>query len=117
MKATEFDKQFDAGEDMSAHVDWTKAGRLNVGAKRVNEDFPTWVVTGLDWQARGGSTSHAAHRPRSQVIGIAMPASLVARLWHHSRGQPRPLRVTWSVQRGEPCRLSCLTLPPAAHSP
>jgi len=29
MKATEFDERFDAGEDMSAHVDWSKARRLN----------------------------------------------------------------------------------------
>ena len=52
MKATEFDERFDAGEDMSAYVDWTRARRLNVEAKRVNVDFPTWVVAGLDRQAR-----------------------------------------------------------------
>ena len=52
MKATEFDEHFEAGEDMSAHVDWAKARRLNVEAKRVNVDFPTWVVTGLDRQAQ-----------------------------------------------------------------
>jgi len=34
------------------HVDWTKARRLNVEAKRVNVDFPAWVVTGLDRQAQ-----------------------------------------------------------------
>jgi hypothetical protein len=52
MKATEFDERFDAGEDVSADVDWSKARRLNVEAKRVNVDFPTWVVSGLDRQAR-----------------------------------------------------------------
>ncbi|MCF7701856.1 type II toxin-antitoxin system BrnA family antitoxin [Loktanella sp. M215] len=52
MKSTEFDERFDAGEDMSASVDWSKARRLNVEAKRVNVDFPTWVVTGLDRQAQ-----------------------------------------------------------------
>ena len=52
MKATEFDERFDAGEDMSAQVDWTKGRRLNVEAKRVNVDFPTWVVVGLDRQAQ-----------------------------------------------------------------
>ncbi|WP_441295884.1 type II toxin-antitoxin system BrnA family antitoxin [Roseovarius sp. 217] len=31
---------------------WTKARRLNVEAKRVNVDFPTWVVAGLDRQAQ-----------------------------------------------------------------
>ncbi len=52
MKATEFDERFDAGEDVSADVDWSKARRLNVEAKRVNVDFPTWVVSGLDRQAQ-----------------------------------------------------------------
>lgn len=52
MKATEFDERFDAGEDVSADVDWSKARRLNVEAKRVNVDFPTWVVSGIDRQAR-----------------------------------------------------------------
>lgn len=51
MKATEIDERFDAGEDMSAHVDWSKARRLNLEAKRVTVDFPTWVVAGLDRQA------------------------------------------------------------------
>ena len=52
MKATEFDKKFNAGEDVSGHVDWSKAKRQNEQVKRVNVDFPAWVVTGLDSQAR-----------------------------------------------------------------
>lgn len=52
MKATEFDAKFDAGEDISAAVDWSKARRPNDQAKRVNVDFPAWVVAGLDRQAR-----------------------------------------------------------------
>ncbi len=52
MKATEFDERFDAGEDMSADVDWSRARRLNVETRRVNVDFPAWVVSGLDRQAR-----------------------------------------------------------------
>ena len=52
MKAIEFDRKFDAGEDVSDHVDWSKAKRLNVQVKRVNVDFPAWVVDGLDRQAR-----------------------------------------------------------------
>jgi len=51
-KTTEFDERFDAGEDMSAHIDWSKARRLNVEAKRVNVDFPTWVVSRLDRRAQ-----------------------------------------------------------------
>lgn len=52
MKATEFDRRFDDGEDMSAHVDWSKARRPNTESKRVNVDFPVWVVAGLDRQAK-----------------------------------------------------------------
>lgn len=52
MKANEFDKAFDAGEDVSAAVDWSKARRPNDQPRRVNVDFPAWVVEALDRQAR-----------------------------------------------------------------
>ena len=52
MKAREFDQAFDDGEDMDAHVDWTKARRPNVEARRVNVDFPAWVVERLDREAQ-----------------------------------------------------------------
>lgn len=52
MKATEFDKKFDAGEDMSSAIDWSQARRPNDQPKRVNVDFPAWVVDSLDKQAR-----------------------------------------------------------------
>jgi hypothetical protein len=52
MKATEFDKKFDDGEDMIDHVDWSQARRPNIESKRVNVDFPTWMVSGLDQQAK-----------------------------------------------------------------
>ena len=52
MKATEFDKKFDAGEDLSDAIDWNQARRPNDQPKRVNVDFPAWVVDGLDKQAR-----------------------------------------------------------------
>jgi hypothetical protein len=52
MKTTEFDKKFDAGEDVSGAIDWSQARRPNDQPKRVNVDFPAWVVEGLDKQAR-----------------------------------------------------------------
>jgi alpha/beta superfamily hydrolase len=52
MKATEFDAKFDDGEDVSAAVDWSRARRPNDQVRRVNVDFPAWVVAGLDKQAR-----------------------------------------------------------------
>lgn len=52
MKASDLDKKFDAGEDINSHIDWAKARRPNIETKRVNVDFPTWVVVGLDQQAQ-----------------------------------------------------------------
>ena len=50
--APELDEKFDNGEDISAYVDWSKARRPNLEARRVNVDFPAWVVEGLDREAR-----------------------------------------------------------------
>lgn len=52
MKATELDARFDAGEDISDAMDWSRARRPNDRVRRVNVDFPAWVVDGLDKQAR-----------------------------------------------------------------
>ena len=52
MKAHEFDRAFESGKDVSAQVDWTRARRANVETRRVNVDFPAWVVDALDRQAR-----------------------------------------------------------------
>lgn len=52
MKATEFERAFDDGEDVSGQVDWSHARRPNVAPRRVNVDFPAWVVEGLDRQAQ-----------------------------------------------------------------
>ena len=52
MKASEFDRKFDKGEDMAQHADWSGARRPNIETRRVNVDFPAWVVEGLDRQAQ-----------------------------------------------------------------
>jgi len=52
MKARDFDRKFDAGADVSSDVDWEKARRPNLEPRRVNVDFPTWVVEALDREAR-----------------------------------------------------------------
>jgi CopG antitoxin of type II toxin-antitoxin system len=56
----EFDAMFDRGEDVSDYVDWSTARRPGLEPKRVNVDFPTWMVNGLDRQAeRLGITRQA----------------------------------------------------------
>jgi predicted DNA binding CopG/RHH family protein len=58
--AEEFDKKFDDGEDVSEYIDWSSARRLNTEAKRVNVDFPTWMVEALDKESsRIGITRQA----------------------------------------------------------
>jgi hypothetical protein len=53
MKAAEFDKIFDDGEeDILPYLDLSKAERPNQVPKRVNVDFPLWVVNGLDREAQ-----------------------------------------------------------------
>ena len=51
-KSATFDRDFDEGRDVSAAVDWSKAQRPNTEIRRVNVDFPAWVVQGLDRQAQ-----------------------------------------------------------------
>ncbi len=52
MKAREFDRRFDEGEDLSKYLDMTKARRPGQEQKRVNVDFPLWMVRLLDKEAR-----------------------------------------------------------------
>lgn len=51
MKAREFDKKFDAGEDVTGHLDLSKARRPGYEQQRVNVDFPVWMVESLDREA------------------------------------------------------------------
>ena len=52
MKAKDFDKKFDAGEDITAHLDLLGVKRPKQEAKRVNVDFPSWMVESLDREAK-----------------------------------------------------------------
>jgi hypothetical protein len=52
MKAEEFDNLFDDGEDITHLLDLSSAERPNQEQKRVNVDFPKWMVNQLDMEAR-----------------------------------------------------------------
>jgi len=52
MKAKEIDKKFDAGEDITKYLDISKARRPEQEQKRVNVDFPLWMIHLLDREAR-----------------------------------------------------------------
>lgn len=52
MKVKEFDKKFDDGEDITKYFDVSKARRPKQDQKRVNIDFPLWVIHSLDKEAK-----------------------------------------------------------------
>lgn len=51
MKAKDFEQQFDEGIDITATLDLSKAKRVLQEQKRVNVDFPTWMIESLDREA------------------------------------------------------------------
>jgi len=52
MKAKDLDRKFDSGEDISFCLDISKATRLNQQQKRINLDFPVWMIRLLDKEAK-----------------------------------------------------------------
>lgn len=51
MKAKKFDQAFDEGADVTPALDLSKAKRVQNAPKRVNVDFPVWMVESLDREA------------------------------------------------------------------
>jgi len=51
MKATELDRCFDDGDDITEELDLDNARRPLRKQKRVNVDFPTWMIDSLDREA------------------------------------------------------------------
>ena len=51
ISAEEFDRRFDNGEDMAPYLDFSKAKHINLKTRRVNVDFPAWMVKALDREA------------------------------------------------------------------
>jgi len=50
--AEQFDARFDRGEDISAFIDEGKIRRPGLEARRVNVDFPEWIVRNLDIESK-----------------------------------------------------------------
>jgi len=61
MKAKELDKKFDEGEDITMHLDLRRARRKNQEARRVNVDFPSWMIHSLDKEAKPPGRNAAIH--------------------------------------------------------
>ena len=52
VKAKNFDEAFDRGDDVTKDLDKAKVRRVNEQLRRVNIDFPAWVISSLDREAR-----------------------------------------------------------------
>ncbi|OEU62059.1 MAG: CopG family transcriptional regulator [Desulfobacterales bacterium S5133MH16] len=64
MKAKDFDKKFDEGVSIVKHLDLSKARRPKQEQKRVNVDFPLWMIQSLDKEAKRLGV------PRQSIIKI-----------------------------------------------
>ncbi len=51
-KASEFDRAFDEGEDVTGRLELDQARRVHYKTRRVNVDFPDWMVRALDREAQ-----------------------------------------------------------------
>jgi len=52
MKAEDFDEAFDRGEDITSALDLAAARRPGWEQRRVNVDFPVWMIESLDREAK-----------------------------------------------------------------
>lgn len=52
MKTKTFDRKFDASGKIIDQLDLAKARRVGTDPRRVNVDFPGWMVDSLDREAR-----------------------------------------------------------------
>lgn len=66
MKAKEFDKRFDDGKDISKYLNMSKARRPGQEQKRVNVDFPLWMIHLLDKEAKRLGV------PRQSIIKVCV---------------------------------------------
>ena len=64
MKAKELEKKFNAGENIVKQLDLSNARRPNQEQKRVNVDFPLWMIQSLDKEAKRLGV------PRQSIIKI-----------------------------------------------
>ena len=61
MKASEIDKKFDDNQDdILEYFDTSKIRMINEEPKRVNIDFPSWMVKSLDKEAKHIGVSRQA---------------------------------------------------------
>ena len=72
MKANEFDKVFEEGTNITKYLDFSKAKRIKQSQKRVNIDFPIWMIKSLDKEAKK----------------LGMPRQTMIKLWIAEKLKP-----------------------------
>lgn len=79
MKAKQFEKKFDTNdEDIVSELDLSTAKRVNQEQRRVNVDFPIWMIESLDKEAsRLGVT-------RQSIIKVWLAERLENQQSHHA---------------------------------
>jgi len=70
MKAYEFDKKFDDNKDVLKYPDISKSTRPKQEQKRVNVDFPVWMIDLLDKEAK------RLRVPRQSIIKVRVAERL-----------------------------------------
>ena len=64
MKAKDLDKKFDEGKSVKKYLDLSKARKPEQEQRRINVDFPVWMIHSLDKEARRLGV------PRQSVIKV-----------------------------------------------
>lgn len=64
MKASELDKKFDGNESIIEYLDLSRARKPSLETRRVNVDFPAWMIDALDREAKRLGV------PRQSIIKI-----------------------------------------------
>jgi len=70
IKSEEIEKKFDEGEDISKYFDLSKVRRPKQEQKRVNVDFPLWMIHLLDKEAKRLGV------PRQSIIKVCVAEHL-----------------------------------------
>ncbi len=78
MKAHEFDAKFEADEDITEDLDLTQIKKPMLKQKRVNVDFPAWMLESLDREA------HRIGVTRQSIIKIWLAERLEAIPQHNT---------------------------------
>ena len=77
MKAKEFEDKFDKGESIVEHLDLSRAIRPESQQRRVNVDFPVWMIESLDREAKRPALQAVDHQGmdcRASPEGIGVDA-------------------------------------------